>query len=266
MSARLWPRRTGAAHASGQPSAVASGSMAEGRAPAAPTPLFPAFLKLRDRPVVVVGGGPVAASKLRALLAAGASVTVVAPEVTAEVARSGVAVRRRPFRDSDLDGAWLAVAAAPAEVNREVARAAAERRLFVNAVDDPPNASPYLGGVVRRGGVTAAISTDGRAPALAGLVREAIEALLPEGEVRRWLAAAAEERAGWLADRVPMDRRRPLLVRALAALYDDRTSTGDRPATESRPATEGRPDSRTGRPKAEWTDRRLKRPTESDIA
>ena len=237
MGARLWPRRTGAAHAAGQPSAVAS----EGRAPAAPTPLFPAFLKLRDRPVVVVGGGPVAASKLRALLAAGASVTVVAPEVTAEVARSGVAVRRRPFRDSDLDGAWLAVAAAPAEVNREVARAAAERHLFVNAVDDPPNASLYLGGVVRRGGVTAAISTDGRAPALAGLVREAIEALLPEGEVRRWLAAAEEERAGWLADRVPMDRRRPLLVRVLAALYDDRRSTGDRPATESRPATEGRP-------------------------
>ena len=215
--------------------------MAEGREPADPTPLFPAFLKLRGRPVTVVGGGPVAASKLRALLAAGAGVTVVAPEVTAEIARSGVAVRRRPFRDSDLDGAWLAVAAAPAEVNREVARAAAERHLFVNAVDDPPNASLYLGGVVRRGGVTAAISTDGRAPALAGLVREAIEALLPEGEVRRWLAAAEEERAGWLADRVPMDRRRPLLVRALAALYDERTSTGDRPATESRPATEGRP-------------------------
>ena len=229
--------------------------MAEGRAPAAPTPLFPAFLKLRDRPVTVVGGGPVAASKLRALLAAGAGVTVVAPEVTAEIARSGVAVRRRPFRASDLDGAWLAVAAAPAEVNREVARAAAARRLFVNAVDDPPNASLYLGGVVRRGGVTAAISTDGRAPALAGLVREAIEALLPEGEVRRWLAAAEEERAGWLADRVPMDRRRPLLVRSLAALYDDRASTGDRPAADGRPATEGRP-------AAEQVARRPNRPTE----
>ena len=191
-----------------------------------PAPLFPAFLKLRDRPVTVVGGGPVAASKLRALLDAGAGVTVVAPAVTAGIAASGAAVRRRPFRASDLDGAWLAVAAAPPEVNREVAAAAAERRLFVNAVDDPPNASLYLGGVVRRGGVTAAISTDGRAPALAGLIREALETLLPEDEVRRWLAAADGERAGWLARRVPMERRRPLLVRALAALYDDeRTST-----------------------------------------
>ena len=187
----------------------------------APPPLFPAFLKLADRPVTVVGGGPVAASKLRALLDAGASVTVVAPEVTAGIAGSGVAVRRRPFRASDLDGAWLAVAAAPPEVNRAVAAAAAERRLFLNAVDDPANASLYLGGVVRRGGVTAAISTDGRAPALAGLIREAIEALLPEDEVRRWLATADEERAGWLAGGVAMERRRPLLLRALAALYDD---------------------------------------------
>ena len=202
----------------------------------APTPLFPAFLKLRGRPVTVVGGGPVAAAKLRGLLDAGASVTVVAPDVTAGIAASRAAVRRRPFRASDLDGAWLAVAAAPPDINREVAAAAAERRLFVNAVDDPPNASLYLGGVVRRGGVTAAISTDGRAPALAGLIREALETLLPEDEVRRWLAAADGERAGWLARRVPMERRRPLLVRALAALYDERTSTDE---VEGEPGSTG---------------------------
>ena len=198
----------------------------------AASPLFPAFLKLAGRAVTVVGGGPVAASKLRALLDAEADVTVVAPEVTAGIAGSGVAIRRRRFRASDLDGAWLAVAAAPPEVNREVAAAAEERRLFLNAVDDPANASLYLGGVVRRGGVTAAISTDGRAPALAGLIREALEALLPEDEVRRWLAAADDERAGWLARRVPMERRRPLFVRALAALYGDRTSTGGSTETE----------------------------------
>ncbi len=198
-------------------------------------PLFPAFLKLAGRAVTVVGGGPVAASKLRALLAAGARVTVVAPEVRDAIAASGVAVRRRTFRASDLDGAWLAVAAAPPEVNREVAAAAEERCLFLNAVDDPRNASLYLGGVVRRGGVTTAISTDGRAPALAGLIREALEALLPENEVERWLAAAAEQRARWIAGDVPMERRRPLLLRALAALYDEQPAPGgsafhDRPS------------------------------------
>ncbi|HXE81271.1 MAG TPA: NAD(P)-dependent oxidoreductase, partial [Vicinamibacterales bacterium] len=139
--------------------------------------LFPAFLKLRGREVVVVGGGPVAASKLAALLGAGARVTVVAPDVIDEIARQPVRIERRAFRPSDLDRAWFVVAAAPPEVNREVARAADERRLFVNAVDDPAHASVYLGGVVRKDGVTVAVSTDGRAPAMAGLIREGLARL-----------------------------------------------------------------------------------------
>ena len=66
-------------------------------------------------------------------------------------------------------------AAAPSDVNGQVLTAAEARRVFVNAVDDPPNATAYAGGVVRRSGVTVAISTDGRAPALAGLLREALD-------------------------------------------------------------------------------------------
>ena len=185
-------------------------------------PLFPVFLKLVDRPVVIVGGGSVATAKLSALLDATARVTVVAPEVTPEIAGSGVTIRRRPFEASDLDDTWLAVAAAPHAVNREVAAAAETRQVFVNAVDDPPNASVYLGGVVRRGGVTLAISTDGRAPALAGLIRQALETLLPEDEVQRWMSVARQQRADWVATGVPIDKRRPLLLRALAGLYEDR--------------------------------------------
>ena len=185
-------------------------------------PLFPVFLKLAERPVVIVGGGSVATSKLRALLDAGARVRVVAPEVTPAIAGSGVTLCRRPFEAADLDDAWLAVAAAPREVNRAVAAAAETRRVFVNAVDDPPNASVYLGGVVRRGGVTVAISTDGRAPALAGLIRQALERLLPEDEVERWISVARDQRADWIATGVPIDKRRPLLLRALAGLYEDR--------------------------------------------
>ena len=82
--------------------------------------MFPAFLNLSSRRVVVVGGGPVAASKLEALLAAGAQVTVIAPEIVPDIERRGVTVIRRPFEDSDLDGAWWVVAAAPAEVNKRV--------------------------------------------------------------------------------------------------------------------------------------------------
>jgi uroporphyrin-III C-methyltransferase/precorrin-2 dehydrogenase/sirohydrochlorin ferrochelatase len=187
--------------------------------------LFPAFLKLRDRPVVVVGGGPVAASKLAALLAAGARVTVVAPAVVDEIRAQPVRIERRPFVPADLDDAWFIVAAAPPEVNREVARAAEARRLFVNAVDDPAHASVYLGGVVRKDGVTLAISTDGRAPAVAGLIREGLEQLLPD-DLARWLETADLLRDDWRTRGVPMDERRPLLLTALNRLYESRAVDG----------------------------------------
>ena len=183
--------------------------------------MFPAFLNLASRRVVVVGGGPVAASKLEALLAAGAVVTVVAPDVRPEIERAGVTVVRRPFEDADLDGAWWVVAAAPRVVNRQVLAAAEARRVFVNAVDDPDHATAYLGGVVRRQGVTVAISTDGRAPALAGLLREALDAWLP-GDLDEWMSAADDARRTWKAQDVPMEQRRPQLLEALNRLYEKR--------------------------------------------
>jgi siroheme synthase-like protein len=190
--------------------------------------LYPAFLKLAGRRVVVVGAGPVAAAKLRGLLDVGAEVTVVAPEWVDEAAAAKVTRIEREFRPSDLDGAWLVVAAATPAVNREVARAAEARCVFVNAVDDPPNASLYLGGVVRRAGVTFAVSTDGRAPALAGLLREGLDAVLPPEELERWLSEAARMRARWRAEQVPMEARRPELLDALVRLYaSDRDDTSN---------------------------------------
>jgi len=180
--------------------------------------LYPVFLKLRDRDVLVVGGGPVAASKLAALIAAGARVRVVAPAVSPEIEALGVPITRRAFEPQDLDGAWFVVAAAPPEVNREVARAAEARQIFVNAVDDVASASAYLGGVVRKGGVTLAISTDGQAPALAGLLREGLEQVLPD-DLDRWTKTAVTVRRRWLRDRVPMAARRGLLLQALNRLY-----------------------------------------------
>ncbi len=183
--------------------------------------LFPTFLKLTGRRVLLVGGGPVAAGKLRALLEAGALVTVVAPDVLPDIASQKVEIAHRPFRPSDLDGVSYVVAAAPPAVNKEVAALAAARGLFVNAVDDVANASAYAGAVVCRAGVTIAISTDGDAPALAGLVREALEALLPD-DLDQWMACARNARREWLAQHVPMAERRPLLLDALNRLYSER--------------------------------------------
>jgi uroporphyrin-III C-methyltransferase/precorrin-2 dehydrogenase/sirohydrochlorin ferrochelatase len=181
--------------------------------------MYPAFLRLAGRKVVLVGGGRVAAGKLQGLIVEGAQVTVVAPDIRPELEQPDVALERRGFEEADLDGAWYVIAAAPPEVNRQVLVAAERRQLFVNAVDDPPHATAYAGGVVRRDGVTIAISTDGRAPALAGLLREALDAWLP-GDLDEWMSAADEVRRDWKRHAVPMEQRRPMLLETLNRLYE----------------------------------------------
>jgi len=180
--------------------------------------LYPVFLKLEGLPVVIVGGGPVAASKLRGLLDAGAKVTVIAPLIVDEIRQASVTVIESEFRPAHLAGARWVVAAATPDVNRDVAVAAAARGLFVNAVDDPAAATAYLGGVVRRGPIELAISTGGLAPALAGLLREALDAILPH-DLDLWARVATAARLEWKRDEVPMSRRRPMLLRALDRIY-----------------------------------------------
>ena len=191
------------------------------------TELFPVFLNVAGRGVVLVGGGPVAAAKLRQLIAVRARVTVIAPQIDDDItlaearafeAGTPLTILQRPFEPSDLDDAWLAVAAATPEVNRAVANAAEARHIFVNAVDDPDNATAFLSGVVRRDGVTIAISTSGDAPALTALLREGLDALLPQ-DLAAWMWRARAERVAWKRDGVPMDARKPRLLRALNALY-----------------------------------------------
>ncbi|HKF69269.1 MAG TPA: uroporphyrinogen-III C-methyltransferase, partial [Vicinamibacterales bacterium] len=176
------------------------------------------------RRVLLVGGGPVAAAKLRQLLASAANIHVVSPEVVDDIERAGassaVTISRREFTASDLDDAWLVVAAATPEVNRQVAEAAEVRRIFVNAVDDPANATAFLSGVIRREGVTLAISTSGEAPGLTALLRQGIDELLPRRDLASWLRAAREQRRKWKADGVAMEERKPLLLEALNRLYD----------------------------------------------
>ena len=91
----------------------------------------------------------------------------------------------------------------------------------MNAVDDVPSASAYTGGVLRRGGVTIAVSTEGRAPALAGLLREGLEAVLPD-EIESWVSEARRLRERQRLAGVPFQQRRPLLLEALNRLYAER--------------------------------------------
>jgi uroporphyrin-III C-methyltransferase/precorrin-2 dehydrogenase/sirohydrochlorin ferrochelatase len=184
--------------------------------------VYPVFLKLGGRRVLVVGGGRIACSKLHGLLEAGAQVTVVAPEVASEIDLMPVEVRRRRFDARDVDGTCFVVAAATRQVNRIVAASAGARGILVNAVDDVENASAYAGAVLHRAGITIALSTDGAAPALAGLLREALDAVLPR-DLEAWMTCARDARGRWLAEGVPMPERRPLLLDALLRLYDRRS-------------------------------------------
>jgi len=200
----------------GTPASAPGGTTVSGARAAA---AFPAFLRLAGRPVVVVGGGPVAVSKVLALLEAGADVTIVAPRQVAALDALPVRQVRRGFRAADLDRAWWVVAAATPAVNRRVRRAADRRRVFVNAVDDVANATAYQGAVLRRGDLALAVSTGGAAPALAAVLRDALDALLPR-EVAGWVDLARAERARWKAEGLPLAERRSRLLDLLTRLAD----------------------------------------------
>ncbi len=198
--------------------------------------LFPAFLDLVGRRVLLVGGGRVAGAKLGPLLQAGAHVTVVSPLISPEIDQMAVDVRRRPFEPEDVAGCWYVVSAAPPAVNAQVAREATARGIFVNAVDDPRHATAFAGSVFKRGPVTVALSTGGTAPALARVLREALERLVGR-DVEAWAWSAARVRADWRREQVPMEERRNGLLAMMARLHEE--SLGSRHARRGR-ATQSR--------------------------
>jgi siroheme synthase-like protein len=143
---------------------------------------YPVFLDLTGVDVLVVGGGPVGIRKADGLVAAGARVTLVAPDVQPGVAPQ-VTVIRREYRSDDLEGRQLVVAAtSEPQVNARVASDARHRRIFVNSADDPENCSFILPAITRRGRMSVAVSSGGASPALAQHVRARIaeEVLTPD--------------------------------------------------------------------------------------
>jgi precorrin-2 dehydrogenase/sirohydrochlorin ferrochelatase len=149
---------------------------------------YPVNLIVRDRKVVVVGAGRIAARKIEPLLELGAKVEVVAPAVGPEVRAWADADRlvlhERPFAPNDVSGAWLALTATDdPEVNAAVYAAGEAARIWVNSADDPANCSFTLMSVIRRSDLVISVGTGGRSPALAAHVRRQLEAVYgPEYE------------------------------------------------------------------------------------
>jgi siroheme synthase-like protein len=173
-------------------------------------PLYPVNLVVDGRPCLVVGGGRVAAGKVRGLLEAGARVTVVAPEIDPAIAAlEGVAIERRAYRRGDVARYRFAVAATgDARVNQAVYDDGEEAGVWVNAADDPARCSAVLPARIRQGRLTVTISTGGHSPAVASWLRERLAAELgPEydqligllGEVRKEVQAQglATEELDW---------------------------------------------------------------------
>ncbi len=185
------------------------------------SPYYPVFLDVRGRGCLVVGGGSVAARKVRTLVEAGASVTVVSPEVCAELdalAGAGAAaeLRRRPFEAADLDGAVLAIAATddPA-VNEAVSRAARGRGIPVNVVDQSALSTFIVPATVGRGRLKVAVSTAGASPAFARRLRERLEGEL-DPRLADYLEQMAEARA-LVLERVTDPKARRRIFETLAS-------------------------------------------------
>lgn len=182
---------------------------------------LPIFCRLDNKPVLLVGGGEVAQRKVRLLLDAGAQLTVVAPELDpelAELAANGsIEWLAGEFAPAQLAGKWLVVAATDRrEVNALVYQSANQARIFANVVDDPKRSSFIMPSIIDRSPLMVAISSGGKAPVLARLLREKLEAMLPQH-----LGAVAAF-AGSLRDRVKtrfasMGERRRFWERLLGA-------------------------------------------------
>jgi siroheme synthase-like protein len=169
--------------------------------PSAEPRLYPVALRVTGRSCLVVGGGGVAARKVRSLVEAGAVVTVVSPELGADLtaARSEDALwtwQAREFRAEDVDGCLLVVAATDdSRVNRAVAAAAAQAGALRNVVDDPEASDFFVPSVIQRGQLQLTVGTGGAAPAVAAAVKRRLESAFPAewGEAVAILGRAREE-------------------------------------------------------------------------
>jgi precorrin-2 dehydrogenase / sirohydrochlorin ferrochelatase len=179
------------------------------------TSLFPMFIKLEGRQVLVVGAGKVGEEKISGLLETGARIRVVALNATTtvrELARTGkIHLELRAFSPEDLDGAFLAVVATSSHVLNERANYEAQRRgVLVNVVDVPHLCDFFYPSVVRRGDLQIAVSTAGQSPSLAQRIRQQLEKQFGPGYAA-WVAELGETRRLILASDLDKERKLDLL-------------------------------------------------------
>jgi uroporphyrin-III C-methyltransferase/precorrin-2 dehydrogenase/sirohydrochlorin ferrochelatase len=174
---------------------------------------LPVCLRLQDTPVVLIGGGTVATRKARLLLRAGANVTVVSPEISAELeqllADNGGVWQQSRYQETDLHGKKLVVAATPDRAtNEQIYQHAMGLALPVNVVDAPELCSFIFPSIIDRDPLLIAITSSGKSPVLARILRRKIEAMVPAAYGR--LAEFAGRFRQMVKEHIPQDTRRRL--------------------------------------------------------
>lgn len=167
-------------------------------------PHLPLNIDVRGMTVLVVGGGAVAGRKINTLLDAGATVRIVAPEQTPEIARlaAGGAVNLKSgcYEPCDLQGAFLAVAATnDPGTNRRIAADARQRGMLVSVADAPESGNCTFPALLRRGDLEISVSTNGTCPGFAAVVRDMLADVVGE-EYGTILATLALEREKLLTE------------------------------------------------------------------
>jgi len=195
---------------------------------------YPVYIQLREQPCVVIGGGKIAEGKVQGLLAAGAKVTVVSPELTSHlhelVEQNQITYMARAYQAGDLTGAFMVICATDqVEINHKVWQEASTNRQLVNVVDDTPRCNFIAPAILRKGDLTLAISTAGKAPALAVRLKERLQEQLGT-EYERFLELSGQLREP-LARRVPdFETRKALWYELVDSDALNLLAQGDEPA------------------------------------
>lgn len=184
--------------------------------------LFPLFIELSGRRVLIVGGGRLALHKAKMLSPYGAELTAVAPKFCTELeAMEGLTLTRRAFEPGDVEGTEIVIAATDErDVNHAVSALCRERGIPVNVVDELSECSFVFPALLRRGALSAGVTTAGCSPTAAAWARDRLDEALPEGfeGIVAWLGSLRTE----LKARIPEQRRRSALFRRLFELAMER--------------------------------------------
>ena len=199
---------------------------------------YPVYLNLKNKRVVVIGGGAVAERKVESLIGTGAAIVLISPEVTSRLdslAKSNhIQLHRRPYVSGDCAGAALVFSASDdAKVSASVFQEATNAGAFVNTADQPALCGFIMPAVVRRGDVAIAISTGGTSPGLAAQLRRKIGKIIgPEyAKLTQLLSKARPE----IRRRVPdSEQRKALHYRILKSDIMDRLKRNDAAGAERR--------------------------------